>query len=96
MECLSDLLERFGDGNDHVRDANQDLAQTIMANLSNAGKIISSSEILQNFIFIDFMHGMGYIQIVHGLSRVSSQERSRISFSTSRQALQGRLETCSR
>ena len=37
VECMAELLDKFGDGSDHVRDANSKLAQTIMANLSNAG-----------------------------------------------------------
>jgi len=37
VQIIDSLLDRFGDGSTFVREANDQAAQTIMANLSNSG-----------------------------------------------------------
>ena len=49
---MAELLERFGDGSDYVREANSKLAQSIMANLSNAGTLPPSLSVFERLLAI--------------------------------------------
>ena len=60
VQIIAMLLDRFGDSSAFVRDANDQAAQTIMANLSSSGeglhKAVKLLTTLRNIAYLNICH----------------------------------------